>query len=77
MVRRFVQFEVLCPAKYRYGEKFLHRKIEFYLRTGNPPSTYKQLYSNSSRTGKNRRAGPKVFVYIMVANLKNQILGFF
>jgi hypothetical protein len=58
-----------CTAKYRYGEKYLHRKIKFYLRTGNQPSAYKQLPSNSSRTGKNRRAGPKIFVYIMVAHL--------
>jgi hypothetical protein len=51
MVRRFMHFEVLCIAKYRYGENFLHRKIKFYLRTGNPPSAYKQLSSKSSRTG--------------------------
>jgi hypothetical protein len=69
MVRRFVHFEVLCTAKYRYGEKCLHRKIKFYLLTGNPPSAYKQLSSNSSRTGKNRRARPKIFVFIRVANL--------
>jgi hypothetical protein len=56
MVPRFVDFEVSCSAKYRYGEKFLHRNIIFYLRTGNPPSAYKQLSSNSSRTGKYRRA---------------------
>jgi hypothetical protein len=58
MVRRSVHFEVLCSAKYRYhySEKFLHRKIKFYLRTRNPPSAYKQLSSNSSLTGKNRRA---------------------
>jgi hypothetical protein len=31
MARRFVHFEVLCTAKYRYGEKFLHRKIKFYI----------------------------------------------
>jgi hypothetical protein len=30
---------------------------------------YKQLSSNSSRTGKNRRAGPMIFVYIRVTNL--------
>jgi hypothetical protein len=42
MFRRFKHFEVLCTAKYRYGEKFLHRKIKFYLRTGYPPSAYKQ-----------------------------------
>jgi hypothetical protein len=47
----------------------LHRKIKFYLRTGNPPSAYQQLSSNSSRTGKNHRDGPKIFVYIRVANL--------
>jgi hypothetical protein len=51
-------------------KNFLHRKIKFYLRTGNPPSPYKQLSSNSSRTGKNRGAGPKIFVYIRVANLE-------
>jgi hypothetical protein len=56
MVRRFVHFEVICIAKYRYGEKYLHRKIKFYLRTGNPPSVYKQLSSNSSRTGENSLA---------------------
>jgi hypothetical protein len=27
MVRRFVHFEVICTAKYRYGEQFLHRKL--------------------------------------------------
>jgi hypothetical protein len=69
MVRCFVHFEVLCTAKHRHGEKFLHRKIKFYRPTGNPPSACKQLSSNSSRTGKNRRAGPKIFVYIRVANL--------
>jgi hypothetical protein len=73
MVRRFVQFEVpvLCTAKYRYcyGEKFLHRKIKFYLRTGYTPSLYKQLSSNSSCTGKNRQAGPKIFVYNRISNL--------
>jgi hypothetical protein len=84
MVRRLMHFEVLCTAKYRYSENFLHRKIKFYLLTGNPPSAYKQLSSNSSRTGKNRRAGPKIFIfiYIRVANFgdfspKKQILGFF
>jgi hypothetical protein len=56
MVRRFVHFEVLCTAKYRYGEKCLHRKIKFYLRTGNQPSAYKQLSSNCSVRGK--IAGP-------------------
>jgi hypothetical protein len=35
----------------------------------NPPSAYKQLSSNCSRMGKNCRAGPKIFVYIKVANL--------
>jgi hypothetical protein len=69
MVRRFVHLEVLCTAKYRYGEKFLHCKIKFYLRTGNLPTAYKQLSLNSSYPGKNRRAGPKIFVYIRVANL--------
>jgi hypothetical protein len=69
MVRRFVHFEVLCTAKYRYGEKYLRRKIKFYLRTGNLPTAYKQLSSNSSRTGKNHRTGPKIFFYIRVANL--------
>jgi hypothetical protein len=59
-----VHFGVLCTAKYRYGEKILHRKIKFYLRTGNPPSAYEQLSSNSSRAGKNRRAGLKIFVYL-------------
>jgi hypothetical protein len=63
-----VHFEVLCCAKYRCDENFLHRKIKFYLRTGNPPSEYNQLSSNSSRTGKNRRAGPKIFIYNRVAN---------
>jgi hypothetical protein len=62
MVRRFVHFEVLCTAKYRYGAKFLHFKIKFYRRTGNLPTTYEQLSSNSSRTGKNRQAWPKIFV---------------
>jgi hypothetical protein len=52
MFRRFEHFEVLCTAKYRYGEKILHRKIKFYL-----------------RTGKNRQAGPNIFVKIRVANL--------
>jgi hypothetical protein len=68
MVRRFVHFEVLCTANYRYGKKVLHRKIKIYLRSGNLPSASKQLSSNSSRTGKNRRAKPKIFVYIRVAN---------
>jgi hypothetical protein len=82
MVHRFVHCVVLCTAKYRYDEKFLHRKIKFYLRTGNPPSVYKQLSSNISPSGKNRRAGPKIFVYIRVANLgdfspKKQILEIF
>jgi hypothetical protein len=35
----------------------------------NPPSAFKQLSSKSSRTGKNRRAGPKMFVFIRVANV--------
>jgi hypothetical protein len=42
-----------------------HRKGRFDLnvpRTGNLPSAFKQLSSNSFRTGKNRRAGPKIFV---------------
>jgi hypothetical protein len=69
MVRRFVHFEVICTVKYRYGEKILHRKIKFYLRTGNPPLAYKQLSSNSSRTGKNRQAGPKIIVCSRVATL--------
>jgi hypothetical protein len=42
----------------------LHRKIKFYLCTANLPTD-----SNSSRTGKNHRAGLKRFVYIRVANL--------
>jgi hypothetical protein len=41
MVRRFVHFEILCTIKYQYGEKFLLRKIKFYLRTGNLPTAYK------------------------------------
>jgi hypothetical protein len=69
MVHRFVHLEVIFTSKYRCGEKFLHRKIKFYLGTGNPPSAYKQLSSNNSRTGNNRRAGPKIFVYVRVANL--------
>jgi hypothetical protein len=36
---------------------------------GNPPSAYEQFSSNSSRTGKKCRAGLKIFVDIMVANL--------
>jgi hypothetical protein len=61
--------------------KIFHRNGRFFPRTGNPPSAYKQLSFNSSRTGKNRRAGPKIFDYIRVANLgdfspKKQILGF-
>jgi hypothetical protein len=36
---------------------------------GNPPLAYKQLSSNSSRTVKNLRAGPKTFVYTRVSNL--------
>jgi hypothetical protein len=63
--------QVLSTAKYRYGEKFLYRKIKFYFRTGNPPSAFKQISSNSSGTGKNRWAGPKTFVYIRVANLQD------
>jgi hypothetical protein len=60
----------------------LHRKIKFYLHTGNLPTAYKQLSSKSSRTGKIRRTGPKIFVYNRVANLgdfslKKLILGFF
>jgi hypothetical protein len=31
----------------------------------------KTITSNSSRTGKNRRARPKTFVYIRVANLED------
>jgi hypothetical protein len=49
---KFVHFEVICTAQYRYGEKLLH-----HLRTGNPTSAFKQLSSNSARQGKNRRAG--------------------
>jgi hypothetical protein len=38
-----------------------------------PPSAYKQLSSNSSRTGKNRMAGPKTLVYtgVRVASLED------
>jgi hypothetical protein len=32
MVRRLMHFEVLCTAKYRYGEKILHRKIKFFFK---------------------------------------------
>jgi hypothetical protein len=87
MARRFLHFEVLCcTAKYwyRYGAKFLHSKIKFYFRagTGNPPSVYKQLSPNSSRTGKNSQAGPKIFVVsgmsiLRIFRLIKQILGFF
>jgi hypothetical protein len=75
MVRRFVHFEVLCIAKYRYGEKICHRNGRCFPLKGTPPSANKQLSSHSSRTGKNRRAGPKKFVYIFP--LKKQIIGFF
>jgi hypothetical protein len=67
MVCRFVHFDVFCTAKYRYR----YGKIKFDLCTGNLPTAYKQLSSNSSRTGKNRRAGQKIFVYIRIANLGN------
>jgi hypothetical protein len=69
LVRRFAHFEVLCTAKYKYGEKVLLRKINFYLRTGYLPTADKQLSSKSSRTGKHFRAGPKIFVFIWVVNL--------
>jgi hypothetical protein len=31
MVRHFKHFELICTAKYRYSDKFLHRKIKFRL----------------------------------------------
>jgi hypothetical protein len=69
MFRRVVHFAVLCIAKYWYGEKIFHLNGRFFPFTGNPTSAYKQLSSHSSRTGENRRARPKKFVYIRVANL--------
>jgi hypothetical protein len=36
---------------------------------GNPLTAYKHFSSNSSRTARNRRAGPKTFVYTRVASL--------
>jgi hypothetical protein len=81
MVRRYGHFEVLCTAKYRYDEKFYHRQIKFYLRTGNPPSAYKQLSSNSSRI-RVKIAGPDRR-YLFLSGLPTKgifrikILGFF
>jgi hypothetical protein len=48
---------------------------------GNPPTAYQHLSLASFRKGKNPWAGPKLFVYIRVANSgdfspKKQILGF-
>jgi hypothetical protein len=66
---------------YRYSDIFFPRNVKFFPCTGNPPSAYKQLSSNSSCTGKNCRHGPKTFVYNRVANLgdfssKKEIWGF-
>jgi hypothetical protein len=57
-----VHFGVLFIEEYRYGEKTVHRNVKFFPRTGNPPSAYKHLSSKSSRTARNRWAGPKTFV---------------
>jgi hypothetical protein len=39
---------------------------------GNPTSAYRQFSSNSSRTGKNRRAGPKTFVYTNLGDFSSK-----
>jgi hypothetical protein len=69
MVVRFVHFGVLFIEEYRYGEKTLHRNVKCFPRTGNPPTAYQHLTSKSSRTVRNRQAGPKTFVYTKAANL--------
>jgi hypothetical protein len=69
MVRRVGHFEVLVIDKYRYGERFFHRKVKIFHLTGNPPPAYQHLSSKSFRTARNRRAVPKLLVDIRVANL--------
>jgi hypothetical protein len=71
MVRRVVHFVVLFIEEYRYSEKTFHRNVKIFPRTGNPPTAYQHLSSKSSRRVRNRRAGPKTFVYTRVANLGN------
>jgi hypothetical protein len=63
-----VNFEVLAIDKYRYGKNIFPRDVKFCPRTGNPPRAYQHLSLAGSRTGRNRRAGQKTFVYIRVAN---------
>jgi hypothetical protein len=68
MGRRSVHFEVLCTAKYTVTVKnFCTVKLNsiFVLEI----CQHRINNSNSSRTGKNRQARPKIFVYIRVANL--------
>jgi hypothetical protein len=64
-----VHFEVPVIDKYRYGENIFPREVKFCPRTGNPPTSYQHLSLAGSHTGRNRRVGPKTFVYIRVANL--------
>jgi hypothetical protein len=82
MVRRFMYFRYFALQNTVTVKSFCTVKLNSISRTGNPPSAYKQLSSNSSSTGKNRQAGSKIFVYIRVADVgdfspKKQILGFF
>jgi hypothetical protein len=67
--RRFVHFGVLVIEEYQYGEKTFHRNVKFYPRTANTPTAFQHLSLASSRTVRNRRVGPKTFVYTRVANL--------
>jgi hypothetical protein len=64
-----VHFEVLVIDKYRYGENIFPPDVKFCPRTGNPPTACQHLSLAGSRMGRNRRVGPKTFVYFRVANL--------
>jgi hypothetical protein len=62
MVRRFVQFGVLCIAKYRYGETIFHRNGKFF-----PVREIRhQFSSNSSHTGKIAGTGQR---YLFLSGL--------
>jgi hypothetical protein len=68
MVRRFVHFGILFIEQYQDCKKTFHRNVTFFP----VREIHHQRINNSLQSSlkvRNCRAGPKIFVYIRVANL--------